>query len=96
MIDRQLIGSTRFPNVRHEDYVFWYYMVVKGVDIHLIDFSQSLVEYRLQTISVSSNKVRQAYGHWRNLRRDFKLTISKSLYCFLYYAVMSVKKYQKN
>lgn len=90
MVRRSVLGRLRFPRVRHEDYVYWYQVLNSVGQAHLVPTPEPWVRYRLQTGSVSGNKLKAALWHWRNLRQDFGLPLRLACVCFARYAWVSL------
>ncbi|MDI9330766.1 MAG: glycosyltransferase family 2 protein [Alphaproteobacteria bacterium] len=92
MVRRSILGQLRFPAVRHEDYVYWYQALRQVGQAHLVPSGEPLVRYRLGAQSVSGNKLRAAWWHWRNLRHDFGLPLAQASWCFARYAWQSLAR----
>jgi hypothetical protein len=65
-------------------------MLKQGGHAYNTDTVEAL--YRLKNVSVSSNKLRTIGWQWHIYREIEKLSIAKSLYYFIHYAVRAVNK----
>ena len=91
MYDTEKIGKRYFKELeKNEDYVLWL-EIVKDVDI-IYGLKENLAYYRVLDNSRSSNKVKTAKVRWEIYRKIEKLSLLKSLYYFLHYAIRAVLK----
>ena len=91
MYDAEKIGKRYFKELeKNEDYVLWL-EIVKDVDI-IYGLKENLAYYRVLDNSRSSNKVKTAKVRWEIYRKIEKLSLLKSLYYFLHYAIRAVLK----
>ena len=89
--DAKKIGKRYFKELeKNEDYVLWL-EIVKDVDI-IYGLKENLAYYRVLDNSRSSNKVKTAKVRWEIYRKIEKLSLLKSLYYFLHYAIRAVLK----
>ena len=89
--DAEKIGKRYFKELeKNEDYVLWL-EIVKDVDI-IYGLKENLAYYRVLDNSRSSNKVKTAKVRWEIYRKIEKLSLLKSIYYFLHYAVRAVLK----
>jgi len=89
--DANKIGKRYFKELeKNEDYVLWL-EIVKDVDI-IYGLKENLAYYRVLDNSRSSNKVKTAKVRWEIYRKIEKLSLLKSLYYFLHYAIRAVLK----
>ena len=89
--DAEKIGKRYFKELeKNEDYVLWL-EIVKDVDI-IYGLKENLAYYRVLDNSRSSNKVKTAKVRWEIYRKIEKLSLLKSLYYFLHYAIRAVLK----
>lgn len=89
--DTEKIGKKYFKELeKNEDYVLWL-EIVKDVDI-IYGLKENLAYYRVLDNSRSSNKVKTAKVRWEIYRKIEKLSLLKSIYYFLHYAVRAVLK----
>ena len=89
--DAEKIGKRYFKELeKNEDYVLWL-EIVKDVDI-IYGLKENLAYYRVLDNSRSSNKVKTAKVRWEIYRKIEKLSLLKSIYYFLHYAIRAVLK----
>ena len=88
--DTEKTGKQYFPHCGHEDYALWLSILKQGGHAYNTNTVEAL--YRLKGSSVSSNKMRAMTWQWHIYREIEKLSIAKSLYYFVNYAVRAVKK----
>ena len=89
--DAEKIGKRYFKELeKNEDYVLWL-EIVKDVDI-ICGLKENLAYYRVLDNSRSSNKVKTAKVRWEIYRKIEKLSLLKSIYYFLHYAIRAVLK----
>lgn len=85
MLDRNLCGEVRMPDVRHEDYALWLMLLRRGISAY--GLKEDLARYRVVTNSVSNRKWRSASWVWNIYRKQEKLNFVFALWCFVNYAV---------
>ena len=91
MYDAEKIGKRYFKELeKNEDYVLWL-EIVKDVNT-IYGLKENLAYYRVLDNSRSSNKVKTAKVRWEIYRKIEKLSLLKSLYYFLHYAIRAVLK----
>ena len=91
MYDVEKVGKRYFKELeKNEDYVLWL-EIVKDVKI-IYGLKENLAYYRVLDNSRSSNKVKTAKVRWEIYRKVEKLSLLKSIYYFLHYAVRAVLK----
>ena len=89
--DANKIGKRYFKELeKNEDYVLWL-EIVKDVNT-IYGLKENLAYYRVLDNSRSSNKVKTAKVRWEIYRKIEKLSLLKSLYYFLHYAIRAVLK----
>ena len=89
--DAKKIGKRYFKELeKNEDYVLWL-EIVKDVST-IYGLKENLAYYRVLDNSRSSNKVKTAKVRWEIYRKIEKLSLLKSLYYFLHYAIRAVLK----
>ena len=89
--DAKKIGKRYFKEVeKNEDYVRWL-EIVKDVNT-IYGLKENLAYYRVLDNSRSSNKVKTAKVRWEIYRKIEKLSLLKSNYYFLHYAIRAVLK----
>ena len=91
MYDVEKVGKRYFKELeKNEDYVLWL-EIVKDVKT-IYGLKENLAYYRVLDNSRSSNKVKTAKVRWEIYRKVEKLSLLKSIYYFLHYAVRAVLK----
>jgi len=89
--DAKKIGKRYFKELeKNEDYVLWI-EIVKDVNT-IYGLKENLAYYRVLDNSRSSNKVKTAKVRWEIYRKIEKLSLLKSIYYFLHYAIRAVLK----
>ena len=89
--DAEKIGKRYFKELeKNEDYVLWL-EIVKDVNT-IYGLKENLAYYRVLDNSRSSNKVKTAKVRWEIYRKIEKLSLLKSIYYFLHYAIRAVLK----
>lgn len=92
--DAQKIGKIYMPEIRkRQDYGLWL-KIFKQIG-SARGMNEVLGFYRERKNSVSSNKIKAAYYHYRILREVAKVPTIKAWYYFFYYAIAGVIKYMK-
>lgn len=89
--DSHQLGKVYMHQVGHEDYVLWL-EILKRID-YALGIDEILAEYRVQSTSLSGNKIRAAQWQWRIYRDIEKLGRLRSLYLFVQYAFKGFIKY---
>jgi len=91
--DTEKLGKVYMPLIRkRQDYGLWLKILremktTKGI-------LEPLATYRILKNSVSSNKLKAAQYQWKIYREVEKLSLFKSVYCFVQYAYYGVMKYK--
>ena len=91
--DTEKVGKTYMLNIpKGQDYTLWLDIMkrigkTKGI-------LTPLAYYRVQNLSVSSNKFNAAKAQWNIYRKTQKLNIPKSIYYFIHYAYYGFFKYR--
>ena len=92
--DRQKIGKCYMPIIaKRQDHALWLKILKQTPVAYCLE--EVLAHYRIQSNSVSSNKVMAAKYQWRIYREVEQLTFWKSARCFGHYAVNGLIKYHK-
>jgi len=91
MIDGTACGKLSFPEIsRRQDYAMWLSLVTKD---HIAPgMSEALVQYRVRSDSLSSNKFFAAYYHWKVLRDIAGLSGGLAMLYFVTYMVTGIRK----
>ena len=91
MYDVEKVGKRYFKELeKNEDYVLWL-EIVKDVKT-IYGLKENLAYYRVLDNSRSSNKSKTAKVRWEIYRKIEKLSLLKSIYYFMHYAVRAVLK----
>ena len=87
--DRYHFGTTLMPMIRKgQDYGLWLQLLRRTEEARGL---QGVVgRYRVQTRSISSNKLESAAWVWRLYREVIGLSVPDAAYCFAHYAVSGV------
>lgn len=91
MIEKKIIGDTRFKNIQKEDYIFWMDILKKGYTAH--NCNEVLTKYRVLPQSRSANKFAMVGSQWYVLRNIQHISFFKSLYYLSHYLIYAIKKY---
>ncbi|WPU65846.1 glycosyltransferase family 2 protein [Peredibacter starrii] len=96
MIRREVLGSLRMvPSLkRGQDYVFWIHLL-KRIKVAYRASEDSLTNYKIGHISLSSNKFKKALSQWSIYRNYLGMGRIEALYYFLFYATNGIVKYRK-
>lgn len=84
--DRSL-GLVLQKKMGHEDYLMWYEIVKRAGLAYGND--QLLGNYRVNTTSLSGNKIKAAKWHWTALRQEMKLSSAEASIGFIGYIAYS-------
>ena len=93
VLRRSVIGSTRFKDVKKEDWVFWLDILRKR--IIAINCNENLALYREQKKSRSSNKIHMIKQQWSILRKEEGIKVPVALYFMCKYIFHGISKYLK-
>ncbi len=88
--DRLKVGTIAIPDVHHEDYAMWLSILKKGFAGKNTNTFNAL--YRTVESSVSSNKWRILTWQWHIYRRTERLSLLKSAYYYMHYAINAYRK----
>lgn len=92
VIDKEIIGDFRMPNVRKgQDTMTWTSILRKGHTAY--GLQKELAYYRNVKTSLSNNKLGALKRTWDNYRRVERLSLPKSLYYFIFYLINAFKKH---
>ena len=91
LIDISKTGIFQMPQIRHEDYACWLYLLRKGHKAYGI--RETLASYRVSAESISANKFDSLTWIWNIYRKHLKLTIFKSTCHMIMYFIISALKY---
>ncbi|TQQ83941.1 glycosyltransferase family 2 protein [Peptacetobacter hominis] len=91
IIDREnLDQEIKMSGYRHEDYVLWLSILKQGY--YAYGLNDVLAFYRKTPESLSGNKMKSAMWTWNIYRNVEKISLIKSIYYFINYAVNGIKK----
>lgn len=93
IIDRRVVNSLTMPNIKHEDFATWLYLL-KNYNI-ANGINENLAIYRKSLNSLTSNKIKSAIWTWNIYRNYEKLSLLKSLYYFINYIIKSIVNISK-
>ncbi len=94
MLSGELAKAERFAeNFYHEDYAMWLTLLQKGAKAAGV--SEVLVDYRYHADSRAADKFSSAKRRWRIYRDLLKLSVIKSGWYSVQYAVYGILKYRK-
>lgn len=92
IVDRKKTGDFRMPLVRAgQDHLTWWMLMKRGFKAY--GLQENLAEYRRVEGSISHNRFKAIKRHWKLYREYEKLSLLKSTYCFICYALHAVKKH---
>jgi len=84
-------GKQFFLSLGHEDYIHWLHILKEGG--YAVNTCQVHAVYRLSPSSVSANKLRALVWDWHIYRYVEHLSLWRSCYCFVNYAIKGLIKY---
>jgi teichuronic acid biosynthesis glycosyltransferase TuaG len=91
IIDKEKTGDFQMPNIRSShDMALWLLIMKRGFSAYGLD--ENLAYYRIVSTSNTSKKWKAAKEVWDVYRRQEKLNILYSIYCFIGYAFNAIKK----
>jgi teichuronic acid biosynthesis glycosyltransferase TuaG len=89
MVRRNAFIDINMPLLRTgQDYATWLKLLKTGKKAHLLN--EVLTSYRIMPNSISRNKIKKAKRQWQIYRKVEKLSFTKSIVCFLFYAWRAV------
>ena len=92
MIDIEKLGKIQMPNIRtRQDTATWLKILKQGHYAYGLD--EVLSKYRKVENSISSKKFKMAKMNWKLYREIEELSIPKSAWCFINYALNGVVKH---
>lgn len=92
LVSRDLVGSSRFKKIFHEDYVLWLEILAKE-GARLSPIRTPLAKYRERKNSLSANKIKCAKEQWGIYRRELGLPLHKTMVNFVSYLFKGVFKH---
>ena len=91
IIDKEKTGDFQMPNIRSShDMALWLLIMRRGFSAYGLD--ENLAYYRIVSTSNTSKKWKAAKQVWDVYRKQEKLNILYSIYCFIGYAFNAIKK----
>ena len=92
MIDTKNINKKliEMPKIGSEDTATWWKILKSGNIAY--GLKEELTIYRITQDGLSSNKIRNLKRTWNLYRKQEKLSIMKSIYCFINYMFNAIKK----
>ncbi len=92
--DREALGIVLMPEeaIKREDFACWLAILREGEKAYCLH--ESLTKYRVHTGSVSSKKTKMIKYQWNVYRKVENLSIIKSSYYMLQWAIRGVLKYR--
>lgn len=93
MYDVRKLGKVYLPVVAHEDYALWLKILKMGYEAY--GLNECLALYRIRSNSVSGNKIKAASYQWKIYRELEKLSLHKSISCFVRYAYYGYMKFKR-
>ncbi|EJS49437.1 TPA: glycosyltransferase family 2 protein [Bacillus thuringiensis] len=92
MLDIEKLGKVQMPNIRtRQDTATWLKILRQGHYAYGLD--EVLSKYRKVENSISSKKFKMAKMNWKLYREIEELSIPKSAWCFINYALNGVVKH---
>lgn len=92
MLKRKAFDDIKMPLLRGgvEDYALWLKLLKNKEKAYLLNLP--LTKYRIVSNSISRNKIKKAKMQWYIYRNFEKLSILKSIECFLFYAFRAITR----
>jgi glycosyltransferase involved in cell wall biosynthesis len=90
MFDQEVIGKHYFLKIGHEDYYYWLSLMRKGYIA--LPINKLLVNYRVHSNSISSNKLKAISFTWCIYTKVLKLNFFEASYFFLIHVFTAVRK----
>jgi teichuronic acid biosynthesis glycosyltransferase TuaG len=92
MYDSRVLGKVYAPTAvkRQEDYCLWLKILKMGYEAR--GLNEPLALYRVRSRSASRNKAKVAFHQWKVYREVERLSLIKSISCFLRYAYHGYRK----
>lgn len=91
VVDKDKTGDFQMPLIKHtEDTMTWYEILKRGFVAY--GMPEILSQYRISSVSMTSNKLKMAKLQWSTYRDYCKCGVIKSAYYFCWYAFNAVRK----
>lgn len=94
MVNRSVIGDTRFIKHGHEDYIFWLEILSRIPKAIKVNSDIIYCNYLISESSISSNKFKAAVWQWKIYRNILKLNLFESFAYFIIYALKGLRKHK--
>lgn len=94
MVNRSVIGDTRFIKHGHEDYIFWLDILSRIPKAIKVNTEIIYCNYLISESSISSNKFKAAVWQWKIYRNILKLNLFESVAYFISYAMKGLRKHK--
>lgn len=91
MIKSDIAKQIKMKNIKHEDFVYWLDVIKKIEHIEFYDYVAG--SYRKRRGSISDDKKKAAKWRWNVYRNVEHLSLIKSCYYFINYAITGVMKH---
>ncbi len=94
-IDTKKFGKIFFPlEFNREDLAYWVLLLNHFKFAYGCNFCEA--NYRLHRKSSSKNKIKMAYFTWKDYKDKYNLSLFKSIYYFIHYAVRGYLKFLRH
>lgn len=91
MLDKEKVGEIKAPsNEVNDDMGLWCSIMRRGVVAYPL--GEVLYQYRVRNDGTSSQRMKMVKSVWMVYRKQERLPLSKSIWCFLCYAFNATKK----
>lgn len=91
IIDREMTGDFRMPQIRSShDMALWLLIMKRGFKAY--GLNEVLAKYRLVSTSNTAKKYKAVKDVWRVYREIERLSLVKSVWCFVHYLYNAIKK----
>ncbi len=93
MARRDAVAGIRFRPVGHEDYLYWLSVLkASGAVARCLPDRAPVARYRVQSLSLSGNKVRALRWQWHIYRQELRLPRLYSTWLMLHYGLRAIGK----
>lgn len=91
MLDKKKIGQVILPDADvNDDMALWCSIMRTGIKAYPIN--EVLYQYRIRNDGASSHRMKMMKSVWKVYRKQEKLSLPKSIACFMSYAFNAIKK----
>jgi glycosyltransferase involved in cell wall biosynthesis len=91
LYDSEVLGVVFQEDIRHEDYLMWCQLIKRAGVAHATPGSP-LGVYRVSSMSLSGNKAKAFFWHWRVLRNGLSMSLLQSIYFQFHYGISSATR----